>query len=550
MLKTAYLPWGCQAITTNSMTMMTFTMTTQFIHSLCIFLSFFTFTSAHIEMSWPYPLRSKLNSKTPQSLMDYSMTAPLDASGSNFPCKGYQANTPLDSVASLSAGSQYNMTLDGSATHGGGSCQISLSYDNGATFRVIKSIIGGCPFTEKYDYTIPSFAPSGKVLLAWSWQNHEGNREFYMNCASVKITGSPSSRRRKRQSSSASSMNDLPNIWVANLPEVNKCTTSEGVDPVYPDPGPEVEYGAGLSKSSPPSPKNCEDSSPGPAYKNVEGSNGGSGSSSAASSANSGATSSAAPIASSSPNASGMIGLSSASAAPVATSTAPYSVVPVDGGPTATSNPGGVFVPETTSAASAATSDASTSTSNFRISHTTITMTISETTTVTTTHHPSTSSSQSSTAPLQITSTTLGSYSANRVASVSTEPGLYSSTSPTYPVVVKPLPTPTVASNLDCPIPAAFPLTLTSASDLYVPIPLSRAPIFTPTTPLPLTTPPLQAPLRPKRPHQPHPLHPSPPQLPHPPPRPRHTPPAPTATTQPTSPATPAPSSAPPQPPS
>ncbi|KAL9067632.1 MAG: hypothetical protein Q9157_006748 [Trypethelium eluteriae] len=319
-----------------------------------------------------------------------------------------------------------------------------------------------------------------------------------MNCASVTITGSPSSRRRERQSSSASSMNDLPNIWVANLPEVNKCTTSEGVDPVYPDPGPEVEYGAGLSKSSPPSPKNCEDSSPGPAYKNVEGSNGGSGSSSAASSANSGATSSAAPIASSSPNASGMIGLSSASAAPVATSTAPYSVVPVDGGPTATSNPGGVFVPEITSAASAATSDASTSTSNFRISHTTITMTISETTTVTTTHHPSTSSSQSSTAPLQITSTTLGSYSANRVASVSTEPGLYSSTSPTYPVVVKPLPTPTVASNLDCPIPAAFPLTLTSASDLYVPIPLSRAPIFTPTTaPLNTSTPPSNPPQSP-----------------------------------------------------
>lgn len=83
-------------------------------------------------------------------------------------------NTPLDPTASLSAGSQYNMTLEGSATHGGGSCQISLSYDDGATFRVIKSIIGGCPFTERYNYTVPSFAPSGKALLAWSWQNHEG----------------------------------------------------------------------------------------------------------------------------------------------------------------------------------------------------------------------------------------------------------------------------------------------------------------------------------------------------------------------------------------
>lgn len=34
------------------------------------------------------------------------------------------------------------MSLQGTAIHNGGSCQISLSYDNGKTFRVIKSFIG------------------------------------------------------------------------------------------------------------------------------------------------------------------------------------------------------------------------------------------------------------------------------------------------------------------------------------------------------------------------------------------------------------------------
>ncbi|KAL9083030.1 MAG: hypothetical protein Q9165_008692 [Trypethelium subeluteriae] len=293
-------------------------------------------------------------------------------------------------------------------------------------------------------------------------------------------------------------MNDLPNIWVANLPEVNECTTSEGVDPVYPDPGPEVEYGAGLSTSSPPSPKNCEDSSPGPAYKDVDGSTGGSGSSSAASSAGSGATSSAAPIAGFSTDAGGMVVLSSISAAPVATSTPSYSVVPVDGGPTATSNPGGVFVPEITSAASATTSAASTSTSNSRISHTTITMTISETATVTTTRHTSTSSSQSSTALRQITSTTLGSSPVDHVASVWTESSLHSSAAPTYLAAFKTLPTPTVASNSDCLMPAYFPLTFTSAQDLYALVPLSRAPVSTTTTAPPnIPTPPSNPPQSP-----------------------------------------------------
>ncbi|KAI9696896.1 MAG: hypothetical protein M1820_007971 [Bogoriella megaspora] len=278
------------------------------------------------------------------------------------------------------------MTFQGSATHGGGSCQISLSYDYGATFRVIKSIIGGCPLTEKYNYAIPSYAPSGTALLAWSWQNHEGNREFYMNCAAVTISGSSSARRKNRRAVTASGMDNLPYIWVANLPDVNSCTTAEGVDPVYPDPGPDVEYGAGLSKSSPSSPKDCEASKPGPAYKDLGGSSSGSESSPPSPPPDSGPP----PVASSVTSfGSGMIGISPTSQVPAPTSAPPYSVVPVDGGPQ-TTGAGGQFAPLQESTSSAVVSVSTTnapSSSTLRVAERLLLVTITDSTTITTTQH-------------------------------------------------------------------------------------------------------------------------------------------------------------------
>jgi len=209
----------------------------------------------HMEMSWPYALRSKYNPANNYQNIDYSMTSPLSADGSNFPCKGYQNDRPLQSTTTFVAGSTYNMTLAGSATHGGGSCQLSLSYDNGVTFRVIKSMIGGCPLTSKYDFTIPSYAPAGNALLAWTWQNFEGNREYYMNCAAVNVVSGPQKRRRRQ---AYTSFDSLPYIWKANLEGVNDCTTAESENPVYPDPGPDVVYADGMSSSDPPSLGQCD----------------------------------------------------------------------------------------------------------------------------------------------------------------------------------------------------------------------------------------------------------------------------------------------------
>ncbi|KAI6825924.1 hypothetical protein KC315_g13266 [Hortaea werneckii] len=214
----------------------------------------------HMEMSWPYPLHSKYNPNANYQTIDYSMTSPLDADGSNFPCKGYQNDRPIHPVVTYAAGSTYNMTLAGSATHLGGSCQISLSYDNGATFRVIKSMIGGCPLTSTYDFTVPSYAPAGEALLAWTWQNHDGNREFYMNCAEVSITTASSKRRRRRQV--YNSFESLPYLFKANLEGLNDCSTTENENPVYPNPGPDVVYGDGMDADSPAFQGDCDSPTP------------------------------------------------------------------------------------------------------------------------------------------------------------------------------------------------------------------------------------------------------------------------------------------------
>lgn len=222
----------------------------------------------HMEMAWPYALHSKFNPKNNYTVIDYSNTSPLFSDGSNFPCKGYQNDRPFEAVAELVAGGDHNLTLAGSARHGGGSCQISLSYDNGATFKVIKSIIGGCPLVSSYEYTVPATTPPGNALLAWTWQNLEGNREFYMNCAQINIVAAAARRPRRQVSAPFES---LPLIWKANLEGLNDCATVEGKDVVYPNPGPSVSYGHGLSESSPATSGVCDAAEPfGATYEDLE----------------------------------------------------------------------------------------------------------------------------------------------------------------------------------------------------------------------------------------------------------------------------------------
>ncbi|KIW98192.1 uncharacterized protein Z519_01776 [Cladophialophora bantiana CBS 173.52] len=202
-------------------------------------------TQAHMQMSWPYPLRSPLDPDVPVDEKDYDMTSPLLADGSNFPCKNYQNDTDgYVTKATYISGGTYDMWLNGTTEHDGGSCQLSLSYDNGVSFKVIKSMIGGCPLTHNYNFTIPSFAPSSdSALLSWSWFNLVGNREMYQNCARVQIISGPNQRYRRASPyrRQASSMDQLPDMFVCNVG--NGCQTIEGQEVVFPDPGNDVVYG-------------------------------------------------------------------------------------------------------------------------------------------------------------------------------------------------------------------------------------------------------------------------------------------------------------------
>ncbi|KAJ5371423.1 uncharacterized protein N7496_007515 [Penicillium cataractarum] len=245
-----------------------------------------TGASAHMQMMKPYPIRSPLN-KDSDEKKDYSYTNPLNPSGADYPCKGY-ANDPFQSQASYAPGQTYELELDGSATHSGGSCQLALTYDRGKTFKVIESMLGECPISKKYDFQIPSDAPTGEALLAWTWFNKVGNREMYMNCAMVTIGGSSSSGNKTQSSTSngknshgkkvidgktdaeemknmnhppmehtterrdttdttvmmgqskTTAFNSLPALFVANVAQTGGCVTIEGEAVDFPEPGSNV----------------------------------------------------------------------------------------------------------------------------------------------------------------------------------------------------------------------------------------------------------------------------------------------------------------------
>jgi len=225
--------------------------------------------SAHMEMTNPPPLRSKHNPNSGDDI-DFSYTAPLSASGSDYPCKGTLKLLGTDKakpVANYTPGQQASITIEGGASHNGGSCQISLSYDQGKTFTAIQTIVGNCPLQGKSDlpFTIPTDAPSGNALLAWTWYNRVGNRELYMNCASVTVGGGGGGSgggsgdaggdgngggnyTTQVQPRQASSFSSRPPIFLANIG--NGCKTAEGSDLEFPNPGPDMVNQS--DKTSPP----------------------------------------------------------------------------------------------------------------------------------------------------------------------------------------------------------------------------------------------------------------------------------------------------------
>ncbi|KAI1471235.1 uncharacterized protein F4812DRAFT_171007 [Daldinia caldariorum] len=201
--------------------------------------------TAHMNMKDPPPLAYKGNPNAKDPNIDYSITSPLSGA-SQFPCKGYLKllGTPEGaSVKTYAPGGQYTMSVEGGAYHNGGSCQLSLSYDQGKTFKVIKSFIGNCPTASggTFGFDVPADAPEGdEVVFAWTWVNNTGNREFYMSCAVVSIKAGGAKRELPAANMKRGvAFSDRPDMFVANLG--GEYCTAEGVDTVYPEPGPDVE---------------------------------------------------------------------------------------------------------------------------------------------------------------------------------------------------------------------------------------------------------------------------------------------------------------------
>ncbi|KAJ2555139.1 hypothetical protein EV175_002353 [Coemansia sp. RSA 1933] len=139
--------------------------------------------------------------------LDYNMINPIPEDG--ILCK---YSTPWPSpVATWTAGQPITVQfLDNNAAHGGGHAQFSVSYDGGKTFAVVYEVLkymffngpssSNTPEVLSYTFTLPKDLPSSNnVVFAWSWVNAIGNREFYMNCADVAITGSSSSSYTGKQ---------------------------------------------------------------------------------------------------------------------------------------------------------------------------------------------------------------------------------------------------------------------------------------------------------------------------------------------------------------
>ncbi|KAI5844032.1 hypothetical protein DFP73DRAFT_578866 [Morchella snyderi] len=202
---------------------------------------------AHISMVKPVPIRHKLNPNSSGPNTDYTYSNPLSENGTDYPCKNYHKllTTPEGTpVETWPAGTVQTMTLGDAtgANHGGGSCQIALSDDSGATFRVIKSFIGACPMTTRQtlEVEIPAQAKPAKTIVAWTWFNKVGKREMYMNCAVVTITGA----------GAGLSGAEWPPLFTANIG--GTCNTTEGVDTVFPSPGKNVVTAQGNVNPGPP----------------------------------------------------------------------------------------------------------------------------------------------------------------------------------------------------------------------------------------------------------------------------------------------------------
>jgi hypothetical protein len=198
--------------------------------------------NAHMIMALPVPYSK-----------DTLNNSPLAPSGADFPCKLRENAFQIGTMNNWTVGSTQKLAFSGSAVHGGGSCQVSVSTDKepskASKWKVIYSIEGNCPpapgsgpngnYPEAkdplnaplpgFDFTVPPEVPNGQMSVSWTWFNKVGNREFYQNCGPVFISGG---------SDDKAAFDTLPDMAVTNMESINPgCWAMENFDYTFENPG-------------------------------------------------------------------------------------------------------------------------------------------------------------------------------------------------------------------------------------------------------------------------------------------------------------------------
>lgn len=193
--------------------------------------AFLASVNAHIIMKSPVPYAK-----------DKIDNSPIQAK--DFPCKqtlGYDNPTSNN----MAVGEKQTISFTGTAVHGGGLCQLSVTTDPkpsaNSVFKVIKTIEGGCPGTDgatkDFEFELPDSIPNGEGSFAWTWMPvSSGGPEYYMNCARITVTGG---------ASDDSKFKELPDMLVANLQDINTCKQVANTILQAPNPGQVVENNAG-----------------------------------------------------------------------------------------------------------------------------------------------------------------------------------------------------------------------------------------------------------------------------------------------------------------
>ncbi|KAK7750956.1 hypothetical protein SLS62_007089 [Diatrype stigma] len=286
---------------------------------------------------------------------------------SNFPCKvkGDPATFyKRDGIeTTVAVGDTSTLSFTGSAVHGGGSCQLALTKDlapsASSSWQVILSLEGGCPSksgqgADTYDFKIPDGIAPGQYVFSWSWISKlAGQPEFYQNCSPLTITGGKSKRAEANETLAIASRDEFPELFVANLADINSCKTTPSTDPEFPNPGPNVERLGSTNNFAKVQGDNCV----------PKGATSGSGSSSGSGSPDGSGSGSAPPAASSSAAPAPAPSSSAPAAAPPASSGFATSVVPATSSvaapssspaPAASSSSAAAVVPSSTSSAAGA----------------------------------------------------------------------------------------------------------------------------------------------------------------------------------------------------